>query len=135
MKGDPGDASAWFRLSRRDLDKARRDLAQGDLPYSLIQLQQAAEKACKGWLLARGWSLVKTHDLVFLLEEIRIRGIDVDEFKPAGALLSKEFLEERYISLDAEPEPTEPEARKLLDAVDRLFEILNIPPDPVTGSP
>lgn len=30
----------------------RRDLAQGDLPYAAIAFQQAAEKACKGWLMA-----------------------------------------------------------------------------------
>jgi len=62
MKGDPGRPENWYQLARRDLDKACRDLAQGDLPYAAIGFQQAAEKACKGWLIAHGWRLVKTHD-------------------------------------------------------------------------
>ena len=135
MKGDPGDPGAWYRLARRDLEKARRDLAQGDVPYAAIGLQQAAEKACKGWLIAGGWNLIKTHDLVFLLEEIKARGADVEAFKPAGALLSKAFLEERYVSLDSEPEPSGPEALTLLSDVDRLFATLKTPPAPTTDFP
>jgi len=73
MKGDPSDASNWFSLARRDLQKARKDLANDEAPYAVIQLQQAAEKACKGWLIARGWNLIKTHDLVFLLHELGSR--------------------------------------------------------------
>ena len=82
MKGDPGLPENWYELARRDLDKARRDLAQGDLPYAAMLFQQAGEKACKGWLIAHGWKLIKTHDLVFLLDEIHARGLDLRWFAP-----------------------------------------------------
>jgi HEPN domain-containing protein len=127
MKGDPDVSGNWLALARRDLEKGRRDLSQGDVPYALIQLQQAAEKACKGWLIARGWRLVKTHDVVFLLDEMKARGLDISWFAPAGALLSKEFFEERYVSWDAEPTPSAEEAQGLLAGVDRLFGALGVP--------
>ena len=89
MKGDPSRPENWYQLARRDFDKARRDLALGDLPYAAILLQQATEKACKGWLIARGWKSIKTHDLVFLLDEIRSRGLDLSWFAPSAALLPR----------------------------------------------
>ncbi len=94
MKGDPSDASNWFVLARRDLEKARKDLRQGDVAYAVIELQQAAEKACKGLLIARGRKLIKTHDLVFLLGELRARGLEVDWFAESAAVLSKEYFQE-----------------------------------------
>lgn len=48
MKGDPSDPKNWHFIARRDIEKAIRDLAQGDLSYALIAFQQAAEKGCKG---------------------------------------------------------------------------------------
>ena len=127
MKGDPSQPANWYQLARRDLDKARRDLTQGDLPYAAMQLQQAAEKACKGWLLAHGWKLIKTHDLVFLLDEIRALGPELSWFAPSAALLSKEFFEERYVSWDAEPTPSVAEIQQVQAEVERLFSALSIP--------
>lgn len=127
MKGDPGLPANWYQLARRDLDKARRDLTPNDLPYAAMQLQQAAEKACKGWLLAHSWKLIKTHDLVFLLDEIKARGCELAWFAPSAALLSKEFFEERYVSWDAEPTPSLAELRQVLAEVEQLFAVLGIP--------
>ncbi|MBI4468452.1 MAG: HEPN domain-containing protein [Acidobacteria bacterium] len=127
MRGDPGIPSNWYLIARRDLEKARRDLTQGDVPYALILLQQAAEKACKGWLLSRGWNLVKVHDLVFLLGEMNAHGLNVDWFAMTAAVLSKEYFAERYVSWDSEPTPHETEARTLLHDVERLFEALDVP--------
>jgi len=109
MMGDPGRPENWYQLARRDLDKAGRDLAQGDLSYAAISFQQAAEKACKGWLIAHGWKLIRTHDVVFLLDEIKARSLDLSWFAPSAALLSKEFFQERYVSCDAETKPSETE--------------------------
>jgi HEPN domain-containing protein len=59
-------------------------------------------KPCKGWLIAHGWRLVRTHDLVFLIGEIRQHGQEIGWFDKSAAMLSKEFFEERYVSWDAE---------------------------------
>jgi HEPN domain-containing protein len=126
MKGDPARPENWYQLARRDLEKACRDLAQGDLPYAAIGFQQAAEKACKGWLIAHGWRLVKTHDLVFLTGEIRQRGQEIGWFDKSAALLSKEFFEERYVSWDAEPTPSAEELKIVQTEVERLFAILGV---------
>lgn len=126
MKGDPSDCRNWFALARRDLEKARKDLTQGETPYAVIQLQQAAEKACKGSLIAGGWDLIKTHDLVFLLDELKKRNVVLEWFAEPAALLSKEYFEERYVSWQAEPALTTAEANELLAAVERLFTDLKI---------
>lgn len=78
-------------------------------------------------MIAKGWRLVKTHDLVFLCDEIKNRGHDLDWFAASAALLSKEFFEERYVSWDAEPTPSLQEAREIEADVIRLFAELNIP--------
>ena len=126
MKGDPGRPENWYQIARRDLDKAGRDLAQGDLPYAAIAFQQAAEKACKGWLIGHGWRLVKTHDLVFLIGEIRQHGQEIGWFDKSAALLSKQFFEERYVSWDAEPTLSAEELRTIQAEVERLFAILGV---------
>jgi HEPN domain-containing protein len=127
MKGDPGLPENWYQLARRDLDKATRDLQQDDLPYAAMQFQQAVEKACKGWLIAQGWKLIKVHDLVFLIGEIHAHGVDLNWFAATAALLSREFVEERYVFWDAEPTPTTAELESIKEEVDRLFFELNIP--------
>lgn len=127
MKGDPSLPSNWYQLAGRDLDKARKDLSEGDVSYALIQPQQAVEKGCKGWLISRGWKLIKTHDLVYLLDEIKARGTDAKWFATSAAILSKEYFEERYVSWQSDPTPTEAETRTILSEVERLFAALNIP--------
>jgi HEPN domain-containing protein len=126
MKGDPSIPANWYKLARRDLDKGRKDLSEGEGPYAVIQFQQAVEKACKGWLIANGWRLVKTHDLVFLLGEIKQRGLDLSWFASFAGLLSKEYFEERYVSWDAEPTPTLAEIQTVLADVEKLFSALGI---------
>lgn len=70
---------------------------------------------------------MKTHDLVFLLSEIRLRGLDLTWFATSASLLSKEYFEERYVSWDAEPTPTDAEIQTLLPEVEKLFSALGIP--------
>ena len=48
-----------------------------DVHAATLWLEQSAEKAAKGWLIGRGWILVKTHDLERLANEVKLRGLDV----------------------------------------------------------
>ncbi len=126
MHGDPADPQNWFTVAKRDLAKAEKDLTGGDPGYALINLEQAAEKACKGWLIGKGWKLVKTHDLVFLLEEIEGHGIDLDWFAASAALLADQYFEERYVSWTVSPTPGEAELQSLVAEARRLFAELGI---------
>ena len=77
-------------------------------------------------MIAHGGSLVKTHDLVFLIGEIRQRGQEIGWFDKSAALLSKEFFEERYVSWDAEPTPSAEELTTIKEEVERLFAVLDV---------
>jgi len=60
---------AWFRLAEENLLVAEQALS-ADMPvfHTICFLaQSAAEKYLKGYLIAHGWTLERTHDIVVLL--------------------------------------------------------------------
>jgi len=59
----------WFAKAEQDLARVQRRLDEGDTEDAAFHLQQAVEKALKGYLLARGWKLRKIHDVEALLDE------------------------------------------------------------------
>lgn len=69
MRGKIDDPQAWLNFARRNLARARQEISSEDQAYAVFFLQQAAEKCLKGKLVALGWDLVKTHDLIALSEE------------------------------------------------------------------
>jgi HEPN domain-containing protein len=59
----------WLRYAEGDLNVAEREF-QSEMPvYHTICFlcQSAAEKFLKGYLIAQGWTLEKTHDILELL--------------------------------------------------------------------
>jgi hypothetical protein len=62
-------------------------------------------------LIARGWSLIKTHDLVLLIHEFASCGLALNCFAEPAAILLQEYFEERYVSWQAEPALIEEEVR------------------------
>lgn len=104
----------------RDLAGARRNLAAGDLSFAAFGLQQAAEKAIKGWLIGRGWAMVKTHDLRRLILEAAERGIDIRWFDPSGVRLLQLYFTDRYVDDSDDVEPDAAEIAHLLADVERL---------------
>ncbi|MEK7674591.1 MAG: HEPN domain-containing protein [Verrucomicrobiota bacterium] len=131
MRGDAQNPADWLAYARRDLAKAKSDLDAGEVPYALTWLQQAAEKALKSWLIARGWNLVKTHDVASLARAAIQRGADVSWFLPTASAVTEEYFAERYPG-DFDPPPTHEEARRFLADVQTLFAQLhpNTGPNP-----
>jgi HEPN domain-containing protein len=129
------DVSSWWSIARRDLDKARRDLAGDDIPYAVVNLQQAAEKALKASLLSRGWPLAKIHDCAALAHELTSRGVDVAWFAETGAILRDEYFSERYPGWSGEAGATRAEAEAYLENVSKLFDQLAPSPEPLATSP
>ena len=68
---EPGSPADWLRHARSDLTLASTPLAGGVLlEHLLFHTQQAAEKALKAVIVARGVRPPKTHDLTKLLDRI-----------------------------------------------------------------
>jgi len=63
------DPQAWFVQAARRRALADLAVQAADFgPEAVELLQASAERYLKGFLLTRGWSLVKTHDLAGLLK-------------------------------------------------------------------
>ncbi|MCB9493490.1 MAG: HEPN domain-containing protein [Epsilonproteobacteria bacterium] len=58
----------WLRFAREDLLAAKTLLKVELFSSVAYHAQQAAEKALKGYLVAQKYKIIKTHDLVKLLE-------------------------------------------------------------------
>ena len=129
MKGDPSDPADWHKLALTDLARARKNIGEGDLGAATLWLEQSAEKAMKGWLIGRGWTLVKTHDLERLCREVKQHGLDVSWFLPSSTRLLQLYFTDRYVNDSLDPEPDEAECLRLLAEVERLVETL-FPPVP-----
>lgn len=90
-------AEEWLKKARHDLD-ALQDVLKGSAHPDVagVLLQQGVEKYLKGYLIGKGWRLIKTHDLKQLLDEA-IRYNEV--FKSYYDLLdmiTEYYFEERY---------------------------------------
>jgi HEPN domain-containing protein len=129
MKGDASDPADWLKLVRIDLARARKNSGDDDLSAATFWLEQSAEKALKGWLIGRGWALVKTHDLERLCGEVTQRGLDVSWFLRSARRLLQLYFVDRYLDDSPDPEPDEAECHRLLADVEQLVEML-FPPVP-----
>ena len=61
-----------------------------------IFLQQTVEKYLKGWLLDRGWTLRKTHEVDRLLSDAVAYDSSLQPFRALCQRLSNYYLVERY---------------------------------------
>ena len=59
----------WLRYAEQDLGVAEREMLSAEPAFHTVCFlcQSTAEKFLKGFLIAQGWSLEKTHDAVALL--------------------------------------------------------------------
>ncbi len=59
----------WLRYAEGDLTVAEHEMQRPSPVYHTVCFlcQSAAEKFLKGFLISRGWTLEKTHDLIQLL--------------------------------------------------------------------
>lgn len=86
----------WFDIAKRDLKDAEMHLKEGSIEGAGIHLQQAIEKSLKGFLLSKGWKLVKTHNLSLLLEEAVKHLPILKDYEKLCEEVSLYYFEDRY---------------------------------------
>jgi HEPN domain-containing protein len=128
MKGDPTNPADWQKVALTDLARARKNAGEGDLGAATLWLEQSAEKVMKGWLIGQGWTLVKTHDLERLCNEVQQHGVDVSWFLPSSTRLRRLYFTDRYFDASPDLEPDEAECLQLLAEVEQLVSALFPPP-------
>ncbi len=116
----------WFRVAEKDLKRVERALASGepDIELAAFYLQQSVEKLLKGFLLSKGWTLRRIHDLEALLDDAKAHDPDLEKLRPLLQTITKYYLVERY-PLSADSDVTEGEVRESLVVVQDLFERLH----------
>lgn len=133
MKGDPLNPDDWLRIVTLDYARVLRAMDDDDAGAAALWMEQAAEKALKGWLIGNGWDLVKTHDLERLVNECCVKGCDLTFFLPSGRRLKSLYFSDRYLddSPDAEPDAAEIECLRseVEKLIRRLFPQFQAQPD------
>lgn len=114
------ETGRWIRFAREDLEIARLIVAQSIVPRAAcFHAQQAAEKALKALLIARGRDFPKTHEL-FGLSRLLPEDFEVGVADEELVSLSKWAVELRYPG-DL-PEATEDDARTAVRQAGEAFE-------------
>lgn len=72
----------------------------------LSQLQQALEKALKGFLLSRGWRLEKTHNVGYLLATAERHDASLSKYRDVCGLVTEAYVAARYPGTDHDEPPT-----------------------------
>ena len=94
---DETDPADWFAFAAERLKSA--DLLwrhEGLTPSGIECLQEATERYLKGYLIAKGWRLVKTHDLKLLVEEAQKYDSRFPQFGRLAADLTADFFAQHY---------------------------------------
>jgi HEPN domain-containing protein len=87
----------WFELGENDFRAAKVLFREGESNITIgVLLQQALEKYLKGYLLNKGWTLKKTHDLELLVTEAIVYDKSLQEFLEFSRIISALYLKERY---------------------------------------
>ena len=123
MATDAKNPEHWFDFASDDLIRAHRRFVEGDAEDCLFHLQQSAEKALKGKLIACGWKLRRIHDLSALIVALKTFGVDCSWYESSASVLATEYITDRYPGFDdAHPQPSE--LRTFVEETTTLFETL-----------
>jgi HEPN domain-containing protein len=93
----------WKEIARRDWERIKRNLREGDAEAASFFFQQALEKYLKAFLLERKWELRKIHTLTTLLDYAVEHSPHLEEFRALCERVTDYYFIERYPRL-ATPE-------------------------------
>lgn len=112
----------WLRYAEGDLTVAQREIHTPEPVYHTVCFlcQGAAEKFLKGFLISRGWSLEKTHDLVALLGWCAEYEAGFAGLAAEGALLNEYIVAGRYPGDMAWEQITAVDAEEAVEAARRI---------------
>ena len=120
---DSNSPADWLFIASGDLVGVR-ELASQELAFAMCvsKLAEILEKIIKAELIRTGWFLVKTHDLVKLVDELRDRDpLLADSFQPLCEELAERYFTDRYPGFDLEDEDW-PRIRRQADQIVGLLE-------------
>ncbi|GAB4542340.1 MAG: HEPN domain-containing protein [Anaerolineae bacterium] len=97
MKPSPREEGLrWLRQAQQDIDDAHYACQGKRFNLACFMAQQAAEKAIKGYLYARGLTLVIGHSVARLCQEASTFDATFEELRQRAAPLDKYYIPTRY---------------------------------------
>src|SRR5437763_9250413 len=91
---DPAD---WFAFAAERVHSADVLREHEGLTASGIEsLQEGVERYLKGYLIAKGWRLIKTHDLTLLVRAAKAFDHAFNAFIPMAEELTEDFFAQHY---------------------------------------
>ena len=91
---NPADWFAFAEERLRGADVLWR--SEGITALGLEALQESVERYLKGYLIAKRWRLIKTHDLEKLIDDARGFDSEFSKFINLAAQLTEEFFLQHY---------------------------------------
>ncbi len=116
----------WYRFANENWQVAERELMyQEPAAHTICFLSQsAAEKYLKGYLIAHGWMLERTHDIIRLLELCVEHDERFAELVSEGAVLNEYITEGRYPGDIAYEDIGRDDAEEALRIVRRIRDVV-----------
>ena len=103
MKTSESNPHDWFFLAADRLRVADSTRKHEGVTYAGVELlQEAIERYLKGYLVSKGWSLERTHDLRKLIEEASRNNPDFKQFTDFADSLTEQFWAQHYPGEDLE---------------------------------
>lgn len=94
---DPQNPADWLILARDRLEKADAIFERFGASWTGIELlHEAVERFLKAYLVHKGWTLIKTHDLSRLLVEACHFNGDFEAYAEMARSLTEQFWEQHY---------------------------------------
>lgn len=116
-------AQEWFEKGKHDLETVKMILdSSGHPDVASVLLQQGIEKYLKGYLIFKGWKLIKIHDLKKLLDKAVNYNVKFKEFYDLLDKITGYYFEERYPIIDSGIELSEIE--KDYNEVQKIIKII-----------
>jgi len=120
------DPKVWWLRAQKDLRSAQLNFDEdsaGQAEVICYDCQQACEKMLKAFLLKNGWTLMKTHDLDYLLQEAIKYLSEISRFEAQISELNTLFMPSHYPFDYADP-IGDAEARKSLELAKAIRDLL-----------
>lgn len=97
MRTSEHNPQDWLFLAEERLRAADALFAHERATLSGVELlQESVERFLKAFLLSRGWTLRKVHDLSFLLDECAAREARFGDFHDLAESLTEQFWAQHY---------------------------------------
>jgi HEPN domain-containing protein len=117
----------WLAIAREDLGMAKLALSAEYFSSATYHCQQCAEKSLKGYLSFKSVSIIKTHDLIKLLEQCMQLDRDFQKLYPAIRILNPFSTKFRYpADFDI------PDSNKALQAIQYAANVINFVVDKIS---